>query len=384
VRLSEAEKEVICVTNKIRVYPKNNKPLDCTFLARRAYNLAIDHFKNTPYETQLKLVELRRKIKEQVKLEFQDRYYEAEVAGESVRKAFLTRAAIIKKRKQGVQCDYQFKSIKETKQSYIKQRLNKSIGKMFDITESISPDSFGRTTTISLLSGRWFLNTISEVETQPSSENQGLRVASIDPGVRTFATVCYGNEYVKYGEDFHKDIIFPLALKMDKLLGLRAKHIQKYSEKKSQFFYDDLRFLNKKINKVKNRISDLINDLHRRVAFDLISKSDVILLPVILLPTFETKAMSRKIKRKIRSKTVRAMLGLSHYKFKLFLKWCAKKQGKLVLDVNEAYTSKTRSWSGVIDEKLGGSKLIKDDLISVDRDVNGARGILLRALSMGA
>ena len=52
-----------------------------------------------------------------------------------------------------------------------------------------------------------------------------------------------------------------------------------------------------------------------------------------------------------------------------------------MLDVNEAYTSKTRSWDGAVNTKLGGAKAIRDDTgFGMDRDVNGARGIFLRAL----
>jgi hypothetical protein len=54
----------------------------------------------------------------------------------------------------------------------------------------------------------------------------------------------------------------------------------------------------------------------------------------------------------------------------------------VVLDVNEAYTSKTVSWTGEIVKNLGGSKTIKSLSTgkTMDRDLNGARGIFLRAL----
>ena len=44
------------------------------------------------------------------------------------------------------------------------------------------------------------------------------------------------------------------------------------------------------------------------------------------------------------------------------------------------YTSRTRSWDGFVDRKLGGAKTVSDGSIVVDRDMNGARGIMLRAL----
>ncbi|WP_422474294.1 zinc ribbon domain-containing protein [Endozoicomonas sp. ALB032] len=63
------------------------------------------------------------------------------------------------------------------------------------------------------------------------------------------------------------------------------------------------------------------------------------------------------------------------------LKWYAKKYGKHVVDCNEAYTSKTQSWNGTIDEKLGSSKIIKGEGFTVDRDINGARNVFLKCLT---
>ena len=53
----------------------------------------------------------------------------------------------------------------------------------------------------------------------------------------------------------------------------------------------------------------------------------------------------------------------------------------VVLDVSEAYTSKTVSWTGEMQENLGGAAVIAgQDGERMDRDYNGARGIYLRAL----
>jgi putative transposase len=76
------------------------------------------------------------------------------------------------------------------------------------------------------------------------------------------------------------------------------------------------------------------------------------------------------------------MLTLSHYEFKTFLKWKAWEQSKKVIDCSEAYTSKTVSWTGEIVKNLGGARTIKSlsTLMKMNRDLNGARGIFLRAL----
>ena len=68
-------------------------------------------------------------------------------------------------------------------------------------------------------------------------------------------------------------------------------------------------------------------------------------------------------------------------RFKMSLKHKAFEYGKTVLDVCAAYTSKTVSWTGEIIANLGRRKVIQaSDGQRMDRDLNGARGILLRAL----
>jgi putative transposase len=95
-------------------------------------------------------------------------------------------------------------------------------------------------------------------------------------------------------------------------------------------------------NQIRLKIKNLVSELHHKIANFLVSNFDI-----ILLPTFETQDMCKRTKRKLRKKSVRQMLTLSHYQFKQFIKHKAREHGKLVLDVCEAYTSKTVSW-GVV------------------------------------
>ena len=57
----------------------------------------------------------------------------------------------------------------------------------------------------------------------------------------------------------------------------------------------------------------------------------------------------------------------------------AKERGKVVINQNEAYTSKTASWTGEV-KNVSGAKYIKSGGLVVDRDYNGSRGIFLRGL----
>jgi putative transposase len=74
------------------------------------------------------------------------------------------------------------------------------------------------------------------------------------------------------------------------------------------------------------------------------------------------------------------MLTWSHFAFKQRLKHAARLSGKAVLDVCEAYISKTASWTDELNHKLGGAKKITSGGLTMDRDLDGARGIFLRAL----
>ena len=137
------------------------------------------------------------------------------------------------------------------------------------------------------------------------------------------------------------------------------------------------RTMRRAANKIRKRIRCLVKELHCKLVHFLVSNFDV-----ILLPTFDTSRMTQRGSRRIRKKSVRQMLTLSHYKFKQRLLHKAEQCGKHVIRVNEAYTSKTVSWTGETKDKLGGCKIITaEDGSSMHRDLNGARGILVRFLT---
>jgi putative transposase len=209
--------------------------------------------------------------------------------------------------------------------------------------------------------GRYFL-CVPVLCEHIQSENQA-RIVALDPGIRTFITFFCPESCGKIGYgDFSR--IQRLCHYLDRLISKRAKlilHKQRYK-------------LSKAIDRRRWKIRNLIDELHHKTALFLVMNFDM-----ILLPSFETKEMSSRAKRKIHNKSVRAMLTFAHYRFELFLKYKAKQYGKKVLIVNEAYTSKTASWTGEL-VNIGSSKSIKSNNIVVDRDYNGARGIFLRAL----
>ena len=92
--------------------------------------------------------------------------------------------------------------------------------------------------------------------------------------------------------------------------------------------------------------------------------------------------MTKKKKRKIRSKTARQMLSWSHYRFKQVDQNRAELSGCQVIDVTEEFTSKTCTKCGRIHTKLGGNKVFKCPECGheINRDFNGAVLLLRSAL----
>jgi len=223
------------------------------------------------------------------------------------------------------------------------------------------PETFGDCRLVCAY-GEYYL-CVPEEKATTSADNQG-RVVSLDPGVRTFLTFFSENSVGKIGEsDFSR--IQRLCQHLDNLIS-RSSQVKSAQKRRRR----------KAASKIRLKIKNLIDELHHKAVRFLVDNFDV-----ILLPTFETSEMALKSRRKIRSKTVRNLLSFAHYRFKMFLKHKAFESGKLVLDVCEAYTSKTVSWTGEI-LNIGGAKKIRSRIDGhvMDRDVNGARGIFLRAL----
>ena len=228
-------------------------------------------------------------------------------------------------------------------------------------TESL-PEMLGDSRLVSR-NGQYYL-TIPHGVSRSVADNQG-RIVALDPGVRSFLTLFSPNSFGWIGnQDIGK--IQRLCHHLDDLIS-RSTKVNAKTRKRYR----------KAANRLRTRVRDLIDELHHKIARFLVDNYDV-----ILLPTFEVSEMVVKSSRKIRTKSVRQMLNWSHYRFKKFLKHKAFETGKLVIDCCEAYTSKTVSWTGELVHNLGGKKVIKSkiDGQKLDRDINGARGIFLRAL----
>lgn len=371
----------VITSKKIRIYPENETLwFDSLNLYRRAYNLTIEFM----LKGRKPSAEFRTQICDWCRIECVDNevMFNSNLIQAAYRKACDTRTAVIKKRVKGEKAKWSFMSRMATHQYFVAPRLSPkkqifpNILKGCTWTEEVPEEAIGKTVVVTYTNGQWFAS-VQFVQPKNQVVTKELSIVALDPGVRAFQTAFSVEEAIRYGNQFVNDKLAPLMLALDRLLSERDKL---HKEDRSwQWVKDRLKNLNRRIHKVRARQQNLVEDLHKRVAHDLVTNYDV-----ILLPTFETRQMVQKNdetrQRFLRRKTVRGMLGLAHYKFKQLVKWMAKKYGKTVVDVNESYTSKTL-WDGSILNNLGSKASILFQGKRVDRDMHGARNILIRFLT---
>ena len=207
------------------------------------------------------------------------------------------------------------------------------------------------------IDGRWYLSTPYSTPVQ-HTETQGI--CALDPGVRTFITGISSTSCFKIGSGAFGQIV-RLCHRLDDLVSKASK------EKKRSF--------KRAIGRARVRIRNLIDDLHYQVIGYLTRTYQT-----IVFPEANFRSAVHKATRKIRTKTARAIMSFAFARFRDRLKAKAEVNGNTVLIVDESYTSKTANWTGEIVQNLGGAKAITSRGVSLDRDLNAALGILLKAL----
>jgi putative transposase len=163
--------------------------------------------------------------------------------------------------------------------------------------------------------------------------------------------------------------IYRLGYVVDKL---QSKWSQKETRHKERYH------LKKAAKRIRKKIKDLVKDVHCKLIKYLCLNYEV-----VLLPKFETKGMVSKKKRKIRSKTARAIITWSHFSFRERLLNKIKEYPECrVKLVTEEYTSKTCGSCGQLNASLGSKKNFVCPFCDyrADRDLNAARNILIKSL----
>jgi putative transposase len=192
---------------------------------------------------------------------------------------------------------------------------------------------------------------------------------SIDPGVRKNFTTYAPNERTSYilGDRWTSNLMEAL-LPLDKLYSQRSKKNYKNIKEKS--------LLKERILKLRKRVYYLKKDFKDRTANFLSKNYDL-----ILMPKLKTQDMCIKAERRLKTKTVRAMLSIGHSKIFDAVKHKCWERGKKFLDVEESYTSQTCPNCGQRHKTSLEVYRCNDCGFTYDRDVIGALNILLKALA---
>ena len=356
-------------SRKIRIYPHSKDRR--TFkkycgLARYWFNKTVEYLKQP--DTIASVRRVRKTI--QYQIEHEDWAYDSP---QRIREFAIADACIavsnakLKYKQTGKFNEVKFRSKKNPKQGFCFDTQSLSESSLFKMkkylvkffsTEKLNPKLGG--CKIICESDRWFVIIPEEIRIK-KPDNQRLGTVALDPGVRTFVTYYSDSCFGKIGESNFRDI-FRLCYRLDRAISKKAKADSRTKKR-----------VGKAINRIRWKIKDLISELHHKTAHFLVTNFDT-----VLLPTFEISQMVTKLCSKI----ARSMLTFAHYRFKQFLKFKAKEYSCKLVDVSEAYTSRTCSYCGKI-HNIGSKKQLRCSCgANVDRDYNGARGIYIKNFSL--
>ena len=213
--------------------------------------------------------------------------------------------------------------------------------------------------------GKWFVVIPVDME-KPTETRTKLRSVSLDPGVRTFLTGYCEEGILDIGHGAYEKIM-GLCVQYDRMTALmtkvKARRRQNLKRARTRLLY---------------RVECLKGELHWKIA-TFLAKS----FETIVIPEFSAGQMVGRTKRRLVSKTARAMLNLGQSRFREVLSLQCEKYGSRMLVVTEEYTSKTCPSCGTIHDRLGGSKVFRCPHCgyTASRDANGAFNIMLKAMT---
>nr|DAM45024.1 MAG TPA: endonuclease [Caudoviricetes sp.] len=359
-------------SRKIRIYPTQQQKVlfkQWFGVARKFYNETLTIYKNGSEKTWDKVYkDIAEQNKEHDYIKSVP-YQIKKIAVKDYRKALSINK--IKAKRLGKPFEMKFRSKKNPKQScFIPKAAISSSGIYHTIAGKLKMKERAwfesediKACRLTLEFGKWFIVIPKEIKITPIDNQEG--VVAIDPGVRTFATYFSTEGYFgKLGRGAF-DRLLKLNLKIDKLISKLSKETDK--NKKSN--------IKRSIFNIRFKIRNLIDELHWKVIKFFTSR-----FKVIIFPPFNVSEMAKKSKRKLPKKVVRSMNCFRFYEFKERLKLKCKENGVTFIESSEAFTSKTNSFTGELMENLGSKENFMFNNVSIDRDINGARNILIWAM----
>lgn len=250
--------------------------------------------------------------------------------------------------------------------------------------------------------GKFYLCIPVTTKLPPTVPEEEREPCALDPGVRVFQAVHSREGHGTYGSGDFDAVLEPLCNQLSKLQSVRDRVVAKWQDGQwianspmptswlpsvhnntehgaLKSYQHVKRRLDDRMEKLRRRMECLVDEMHKRVSKDLCTRFGSVLTPI-----FETSKMAAHDqenggRRKLLPKTVRALLGWSHYKFREKLKHKALMMGKEVIVVDESYTTIGCSRCGAI-TRIGGAKTFCCTTCGMraPRDPKSARDILAK------
>ncbi len=362
------------LSRKIRIYPtKHQKVLFNKWfgVSRLFYNKAVDHFNNPEKET-VNWMGIAKGLTDTLTQDYikEVPYQIKKIAVKDSYMSFITN--VRKTKKTGKGFTLRFRSRKSPVQScFIPKSAVKDSGIYYTIAGKLKYSErvglVDKDCRLTHDNGRWFIIVPVKQSRKISIENQDDIIA-IDPGVRSFVSLfSAGGVYGHIGKgDF--SVIQRHCHHADRL-------ISKITQEKNRLKKVSLK---RALMRIKHRIKDIVKEIHNKVIVYLVKN-----FKVVVYPNFDVSGMVIKGTRRLGSKTVRNMLNWGFYSFAQKLESKCAEYGTVLVRTCEAYTSRTNSFNGQI-MNIGSKKEFRHEGKVVDRDINGARNILIRALRDGS
>jgi putative transposase len=353
----------------IRIYPTNEQKkifLGWLGVSRLVYNKTIEYKQNNPQD-RTHWMQLAKIIFAELPDFCNDVPYQIKkIAVSDACDSIIRNCKKVKN--QGGRFKLKFKSRKNPKQScYIPKSAIKEKGIYYQksgigLTYTEPLPEIVLDSRLIFHNDRWFIAIPTKIKRTNIFENQE-KIVAIDPGIRTFTSFFSENTFGQIGmHDIGR--IQRLCSHLD---DLQSKISQNNNKKRKRAY---------KIaaNRMRWKIKNLVDELHHKVALFYVSNFDI-----IFFPTFQTSQMIIKRKRKLKSKSVRQMLTFRFHDFAKHLECKCLEFGKICIRVDESFTSQTNSFTGNL-MKIGSKEHFVFDNCRINRDINGARNILIRAL----
>lgn len=232
------------------------------------------------------------------------------------------------------------------------------------LSNHVKADSFSEFTVTRQACGRYYINLPMKSRNCKPAVDSRKAMAALDPGKRTFIAYYSDVECGKIGSDMCQSIE-PHFTKLDKLQSAIVDTTKCSKTRRS---------LKQRSSVLRTKIQNKITDLHWQTASWLTKNFKSILIPI-----FNSQQMMQSLGKE----TNRYLQCLSHYTFRQRLIQKGKLNNCKIIVCLEPFTSKTCGNCGNIKWDLKNAEIYLCNKcgMKMDRDVNGARNILLRSLT---